>query len=96
MSETKDSADLERVLRDIAKGSGTPMPKPRERVLAAVSLRILTDPPVSVPVKSTDRADRISRIGELWRYRGEEGQGSRFNSTGERAADLDRVPLHAL
>ena len=31
MSETKDRADLERVLRDIAKGAVTPEPAPRDR-----------------------------------------------------------------
>ena len=71
MSETKDSADLERVLRDIADGSGI---KPRDKVLAAVSLRILTDPPVETITER--RSKRISQIGELWRYRGGEGQGS--------------------
>ena len=74
MSETKDRADLERVLRDIAKGAVTPEPAPRDRVLAAVSLRILTDPPAETTAER--RAKRISQIGELWRYRGEEGQGS--------------------
>ena len=75
MSETKDSADLERVLRDIAEGSGI---KPRDKVLAAVSLRILTDPPVETSMESTmeSTARRISQIGDLWRYRGGEGQGS--------------------
>ena len=68
MSEIKDSADLSRVLHDIAKGSDI---KPRDKVLAAVSLRILTDPP-----GETSRAKRICQIGELWRYRGGEGQGS--------------------
>jgi hypothetical protein len=75
MSETKDSADLKRVLRDIAKSDDG---SPRDRVLAAVSLRILTDPPVESTMESTmeSTARRISQIGDLWRYRGGEGQGS--------------------
>ena len=75
MSETKDSADLELVLRDIAGGAGIKEPAPRDRVLAAVTLRIL-NAPRSVPEDPADRAKRISQIGELWRYRGGEGQGS--------------------
>ena len=67
MSETKDSADLERVLRDIADGSGI---KPRDKVLAAVSLRILTDPPSKLPRKKGRRGSvRSASYGATGRGR---------------------------
>ena len=71
MSDDKaaDGADLERVLRDIAKGSCTPSPSPRDRVLAALTLRELAED------SAINNLQKLTRIGNLWRYyRGEIGK----------------------
>ena len=61
-----DRADLERVLREIARGEGTTVPTPRDRVLAALTLRELST------VSAINDLQKLTRIGNLWRYyRGE-------------------------
>ena len=66
MSDEKaDGADLERVLCAIAKDDGA---TPRDRVLAALTLRELAE------VSAISNLQKLTRIGNLWRYRGEDGK----------------------
>ena len=66
MSDEKaDGADLERVLCAIAKDDGA---TPQDRVLAALTLRELAE------VSAISNLQKLTRIGNLWRYRGEDGK----------------------
>ena len=67
MSEAKDSEYLESVLRYIAQDRSATA---RDRVLAALTLRELAE------VSGLSNVQKLTRIGKLWRYQGEDGKGS--------------------